>query len=1152
MKPRAVVPSPWLLACALILATTSIAQLPSAPDPTKSSLLPNEASQMAGDPGTTVHPQAAMEALMQRSQARLNAGHLDTALAGALDTLHFAEEHFGKESIEVARRRLDVALIHRQMGHGAEAMDWAEKAVGLEQKIGDTKSTAYANAVQQLGEIYHAMAEHEAAYRAFSQCRQIFATNLPETAPVVATSAYNLAVTSYQSSKPDAKEQLSAALALQEKQEKPNTTLIGTLSTMLASIRFRDRDYADAEALFRRALAAYRKDEARNATSINSTLLDLMTVLKSTGNLSAADACLRENEEMTRRIFGEQHELFLSLRQHRASMLALRQEFPQAEEAWVRFVEETVRLHGQNTANAVNAELRLGEFYEEIFDYERAEERFLHVLHVVEAASGLDSATAVEMHSKLGDFYFNKTCDFARAGSSYRRAKNILTQTNQLQPRLNYQLAKLEMQQGRKAEAAQLIEEALKQCTGENVIGFANTGRVLLAQLRGDGACLKPNLQHAEDVSARVASLPKVTLGDLTAVATSYQELIVGCLAGKRPTEAEKWSRRILELCDGKISPSHQSLYDATATLIWALHDQQRDKEAKPFVLRQLDAESKNIACMQAGALPRSQLLHLYTQILGTLPISLGLARETAARLLETKGLAQELQLADSREAQAAASVEGRALWEAAAAARMQYRQAVLGGEPSAPIEALAQSCAERNTKLAAYVGLAPEVRLPQRPAVEQVQAALPPDAAFLDWFALPVRERGGLWVSRYGVVVLRPGREPRLLVSRFTMRQVDEMAGYFRASMMKVEGSVEKRNVALDSLHRAFYEMVMETTESELDGVKQLYICPAAALRFVPFAALLDKNGRFLCERFDVRMVASGRELLHKQRPGAYVPDRTVAIFGAPSTKLAGLPAGRRATGPESNRVADFLAARAEPLLKPLPLAEQEAKDVAQHAADAGWKASQFSGDQATELHLRQMPAPRCLHVAAQGYFLDNKLEQTAAKFAASRPVSSRAAESYGVYLPSGQRMGLFLAGAENTLAAWREGKMPAESSDGVLDAQAVSSLRLGGTQLVVLSGCDAGAGTGFTVHQALGLRDAFLAAGVLNVVATLWAAPEADTSGFLGTFFDKYFRDSKPRAAFHEAQRECLVRVRREQGLWQAVRQAGVFVIECHGMEQ
>jgi CHAT domain-containing protein len=110
-------------------------------------------------------------------------------------------------------------------------------------------------------------------------------------------------------------------------------------------------------------------------------------------------------------------------------------------------------------------------------------------------------------------------------------------------------------------------------------------------------------------------------------------------------------------------------------------------------------------------------------------------------------------------------------------------------------------------------------------------------------------------------------------------------------------------------------------------------------------------------------------------------------------------------------------------------------------------------------------------IHIATHGFFLEERCQST--PVLRENPLL---------------RSGLALAGANRRAS-------DAKHQDGILTAEEVAALDLTGSELVVLSGCDTGAGVAQAGQGVLGLRRAFRIAGAQTLVTSLWPVDDEDT---------------------------------------------------------
>jgi CHAT domain-containing protein len=143
----------------------------------------------------------------------------------------------------------------------------------------------------------------------------------------------------------------------------------------------------------------------------------------------------------------------------------------------------------------------------------------------------------------------------------------------------------------------------------------------------------------------------------------------------------------------------------------------------------------------------------------------------------------------------------------------------------------------------------------------------------------------------------------------------------------------------------------------------------------------------------------------------------------------------------------------------------------------------------------------------------------------------------------------GIALTGAQSTMRSWAERKAPNPENDGILTAEEVASLDLQGTWLVSLSACETGLGEARSGEGVLGLRRSFMMAGAENLLMTLWPVSDQTTSEIMADFYREALKTGNASGSLAKVQREWLVKLRKEKGLLEAVRDAGPFVMATIG---
>lgn len=146
------------------------------------------------------------------------------------------------------------------------------------------------------------------------------------------------------------------------------------------------------------------------------------------------------------------------------------------------------------------------------------------------------------------------------------------------------------------------------------------------------------------------------------------------------------------------------------------------------------------------------------------------------------------------------------------------------------------------------------------------------------------------------------------------THRAVTVKLEEVQRSVDDLAGMVARRDLRVAASSRRMYDVVIAPIESELRDVDNLLIVPDRMLWRVPFAALLDANGRFVAERFAIVHAPS---ISYFAAVSAPAPRSHVHPAGSSSLLAIGNP--RRDSSdalPDAEREVDAIAALYNPAL--------------------------------------------------------------------------------------------------------------------------------------------------------------------------------------------------------------------------------------------
>ena len=245
--------------------------------------------------------------------------------------------------------------------------------------------------------------------------------------------------------------------------------------------------------------------------------------------------------------------------------------------------------------------------------------------------------------------------------------------------------------------------------------------------------------------------------------------------------------------------------------------------------------------------------------------------------------------------------------------------------------------------------------------------------------------------------------------------------------------------------LARAVDEKVMQPVRKRAGDASQLLFSPDGMLNLLPVAALVDEQGSYLIERYSISYLTSGRDLLRLQtaRQSRSAPLVLAdPIFGEPDgvqISKAEIPAKRRLMRDRLRQSVTTGSDLSEVYFARLEGTSQEARAIRSLFPDS----VVMTGAQAAESTLKQAVAPRLVHIATHGFFLEE-----------NTPRQPQEADRRGINLNVRienplLRSGLALAGANLRSDT---------GDDGILTAMEAAGLNLWGTKLVTLSACDTG----------------------------------------------------------------------------------------------
>ena len=400
---------------------------------------------------------------------------------------------------------------------------------------------------------------------------------------------------------------------------------------------------------------------------------------------------------------------------------------------------------------------------------------------------------------------------------------------------------------------------------------------------------------------------------------------------------------------------------------------------------------------------------------------------------------------------------------------------------------------------------------------LDAVRAAVPEDAALLEFAVFrPFDPKADVSAEAYGpphyaAYVVRKNAAPRG-VDLGPAAAIDRAVDGLRRAVR------DRTRTDVRAHARAVHDVLMRPLRASYGDVSRLLVSPDGALNLVPFEALIDEQGRYLIEHFSISYLASGRDLLRRQVSHAHRGPAVIIAdphYGEPASARAGAVRREPPLPPAQYRSVTTAADPAALYFAPLANTAEEAKAIKRFFPDA----LLLTGPRATKAAVARLEAPRMLHIASHGFFLQDGASDAGATI--ENPLL---------------RSGIALTGAN--LGHDIRG-------DGILTALEASGLNLSGTKLVTLSACDTGVGEVRNGEGVYGLRRAFLLAGTETLVMSLWSLSDYIARETMVTYYAGLRSGLGRGEALRQAKLSMIRRkVRQHPYYWASFIQSGEWV--------
>lgn len=368
--------------------------------------------------------------------------------------------------------------------------------------------------------------------------------------------------------------------------------------------------------------------------------------------------------------------------------------------------------------------------------------------------------------------------------------------------------------------------------------------------------------------------------------------------------------------------------------------------------------------------------------------------------------------------------------------------------------------------------------------SMERVRASMPNDAAIVGWLDVEVHKgQPSSWVY----VVPKTGTVTWARLSRDS----DESA--FRAAVAARESS----RIGLMRDARAIWEKRFAPVEDALAGVRKLIVIPSGPMLGVPVDAVVDGEGRYLADRFDISCAPSATLfawLNEQSRTADLGRDSNVLLVGDPPFSEA------QVAEIEEDSREDILDLAATDMPDAATLRDDKRSALAGNA-EALARLPRLRGARVELNHLRRLfqrsttlagvgASEQSLHGLAAG---DALAQYEIVHVATHALVDDRRPERSALVLSQ--------VGLPDPLESATAGK---RIHDGLVTASEVMREWNLDADLVTLSACETALGRRVSGEGYIGLAHAFLSAGARTVVVSLWKVDDRASSLLMKRFYE------------------------------------------------
>ena len=403
----------------------------------------------------------------------------------------------------------------------------------------------------------------------------------------------------------------------------------------------------------------------------------------------------------------------------------------------------------------------------------------------------------------------------------------------------------------------------------------------------------------------------------------------------------------------------------------------------------------------------------------------------------------------------------------------------------------------------------------------QNVQDVLMPGEVAVEFFSFPCQND-----IQYGMTFIGSEGEP-LILNIFAESELNKY--------------LNDDTTVYDYKSPGLYKTIWSALEvfSDIKNANTIYFSADGKLNTIAIENLCDSTGHLASEKRNIVRLSSTRELLQKQSfLNESDTNNNIVLYGGldynstlQETFTIGSfnPVYASITPTTAQRAFKNRAQYLQGTLKEVEALSQQLRQ------EINSNITLYTGSNGTEQSVNNISNlhPNLLHIATHGFYYDEDCDPS------NGNSSNGDNNSISVESRAMKESGLLLSGANHKL----EGEeVTDEHNDGILTAEEISNISLGGVEMVVLSACETGLGS-VSSEGVFGLQRGFKLSGVNCIVMSLWKVDDDATKELMICFYENLLKGFSKTESLRKAQKK----IRETPGYKEAEYWAGFILLDA-----